>query len=122
MRVTSKTVSDVFIAVRDSHTRDEGFTRFLSTALQIGSDIGHGTRYIGMGGMMSVEYGGLGSRRALAYLYGIGAESQAWETLPESDPERWNRVRATIDEARNYLGQQGFEQWESLGRHYATKY
>lgn len=46
---------------------------FVDASLQYGSDIGHGTRYIGFAGRQHVEYRGRGARAAVCYLYGIAA-------------------------------------------------
>lgn len=71
-RFTERLVSDVHCFVSDNADGPRA-SQFAANALHYGSDLGRGTRYMGFGGKMHTEHGGVGARAAIVYLYGIAS-------------------------------------------------
>ena len=120
-RFTRSNVGNMYASVVDYHREGDDVSGFLRTALQIGGNIGHGTRYIGMGGRMDVQYGPRGARKAVAYIYGMGAVVGAWDALRERDRIAFDSAMALVRGALRDLGDDTFAEWEDLGRHYVSK-
>jgi hypothetical protein len=108
-----------------NNTEDDHLSRYLRTSLQTGGDIGYGTRYIGMGGRMDVQYGGHGARCATAYIYGMGVELGIWDKIRERAESGDVESRLQLDHAiamTHGVPENVMEQWSQLGREYASKW
>lgn len=121
MRFTRNFVQELRALVKDYNQLGPRFDEFLGT-LQTGLDIGRGTRYIGIGGQMHTQYGPGGARRAVGYLYGLGAASGALAELETRNRHQWDRFFTAVDKARFDLGQEEFDTWTQTGRECAEKF
>lgn len=129
-RFTSVNVRKMLDAITSPrHKHENAATRYLLNALKTGGDIGHGTRYIGMGGRTDVQYGPQGARKAAAYIWGIGCELGAWERLEElAETNLYPYARKELEKSRELAGEAAtdlgvmeFGYWERMGREYAQR-
>lgn len=125
-RFTRYIVREMQIIVRDGAVfagHGDWGRAFVSNALQIGGNIGHGTRYIGFSGRQTVEYKGQGARYAVAYFYGIGAALGVWDALKGTTTngvDTYTIAQIIAEDARKDLGDEGFDQWANVGKEYVA--
>lgn len=130
VRFTSQNVNRMLYTVASpGHGLGDEATKYLLNALHTGNDIGNGTRYIGMGGRMDVQFGPRGARKAVAYLSGMGFELGVWERLEKiSEESELPYARLKLESATELtsraladLGVDEYTRWHDLGELYAQK-
>lgn len=121
MRFTSKVVTDAIIALKNV-APDKDTERFITDCVTIHSTFDkRGTAYSGMGGRMSTQYGGLGARRALAYVYGIGVQLDLWSRVYENDRDACDKVTEALARVQIDRGVSEQYSWSQLGREYTKR-
>ena len=120
MRFTSKGITDAIIALKNV-APDKDTERFIADCVTIHSTFdGSGTAYSRMG-TMSTQYGGLGARRALAYVYGIGVQLDLWSRVYENDRDAWDKVKEALARVQIDRGVSEQYSWSQLGREYTRR-
>lgn len=117
MRFDKHAVNKMIGALMSAAHREgnEDARAFVRDSVQIASTGDKlGTAYSGMGGDMSIEYGAMGARRAIAYLYGIGYGLELLDSIRDYD------VIAVMDGLHQSIGDE-MSTWTEKGWNYAAR-